>query len=673
MNEQELEQLVVKLVADVGAYVDGMRKAEEAAKKSEEELSKSALAVESFSFKLNVLGHSIEHVGGRFERAFGGMSRDIMHAWEEAEGIGIRLGATLEANGRNVEEVRSQYEEFALTLQKTTTAEDDYVLSLLASAEGYQLSGDAAQKAVKDALALAKATGTGAEGALRLTTAMAEGDTERAQMFSRMIPALRGVKNEQEFVERFGKLVEAGFVAQGREAETAAGKIKQFENDLGNFKEELGKTMSEGLAPLVEEGKRFVAFLQRQGDGTKKAIAATIGLGAALGTVFATLGTGILVWNTLIKTAVDYTATVVRATAAIIAQNAAMTATIVTAGLVVVALGVVLATVTGLTQAWVDYQEAVERSNELDRKVAANFAADVTSFEKDRLEREKQGLENQIKDLESRVRDPGKAVGPVGSAVPIFGAAEALIAREQNKPIQKDLDETRARAAAVEEQLKKFTKAAVEMVPRAAYEEIDKLNESLASQIRTFGMGETEARLYTLALKNAGKSGEDFTDALAGAQAMTKELKRLKDEAAEIEKIFRDVDEVWSEAEKTLKDIQTPQEKYNDQLFSLNNQLYQGALTQDQYNRAVAKAQEELKKAGDKARQTKSEIQALDAMLSGGTRSRQFLASHILNVGVGTRQGKSVSDATRDRLLQQVVDNTLQLATNTVAIVEARF
>lgn len=52
-----------------------------------------------------------------------------------------------------------------------------------------------------------------------------------------------------------------------------------------------------------------------------------------------------------------------------------------------------------------------------------------------------------------------------------------------------------------------------------------------------------------------------------------------------------------AEVETILKDIETPQEAYNQQVERLNQLLAQGAINQDQWNRAMLKAQENLDKA----------------------------------------------------------------------------
>ena len=213
----------------------------------------------------------------------------------------------------------------------------------------------------------------------------------------------------------------------------------------------------------------------------------------------------------------------------------------------------------------------------------------------------------------------------------------------------------------------------LEFVPSLARElgGVVPLFGDLIKRSQGVGLDELKAQLKETddQLARTKDQARQFKDAIEEVKraAADRQLERdLKQAAEEGRRVFEAGQQVFEQT-------RTPLEKFEAEVARLNGLLEDNAVNQDTFNRGVALAKKELDEATKKTKETRQEIEALDAMLSGGTKSRQFLASHVLNVGVATRQGKSAGDATRDRLLQQVVDNTGQLAANVIAIVEARF
>jgi len=212
-----------------------------------------------------------------------------LHSWDEQEKAIIGLEAVLKSNGREVEETSKSYQAFATDMQNVTTTGDEVTVNLLKQAETFELTGASAKVATKEAMALAAINDSSAQSMIRITAAMAQGDIEKAMMFSRMIPQLRGVKDETEFVARYQKLAAAGMEVMNKEAETATGRMQQLNNDWGDFKEQLGETLSKGIAPVANALRDQAKWIQTLSGNTRTVLAATLAFAAGL-VIVATLG-----------------------------------------------------------------------------------------------------------------------------------------------------------------------------------------------------------------------------------------------------------------------------------------------------------------------------------------------------------------------------------------------
>jgi hypothetical protein len=216
--------------------------------------------------------------------AVGGLAtlKDFLAAFSEEENALIDLNAVLIANGRSVDSTMERYQEFASTMEEVTTYADEATIALLKQAESFNLTGDAAEKAVKDAMAFASINNSSAEAMIRVTAAMAEGDVERAMMFSRMIPQLRGVKDEAQFLEKYAKLAAAGMDSLEAKAQTASGSMTRLSNAFSNFKEQLGKIIADAIKPVIDILITLSKWLQTLPDWIKQALVAITAISAAL-------------------------------------------------------------------------------------------------------------------------------------------------------------------------------------------------------------------------------------------------------------------------------------------------------------------------------------------------------------------------------------------------------
>lgn len=281
MNETELESLIIRLIGDGTEYQRMLHDAAEQTKAVADKVEHQSGRVESF------VDH-LEGFAGRALKVVGmlGIGYGFEQAFEKAEQLElgvIKLNAAIETNHGIVSKVVPEYKAFVAATMASSVAGKGEIFGLLRRAESYGISGEAAKKATKDALALAEVTDAGAEGALRIAAAIAQGDIETAQMFRRMIPQLRGAKTEEEFLDKYNRLVATGLKVMGEEAETAGGKIKQMEHAAADMSVKVGVIVQEAIVPVVKQLHEWVEAFDKLDPSVKRGIAQVIVFTAALG------------------------------------------------------------------------------------------------------------------------------------------------------------------------------------------------------------------------------------------------------------------------------------------------------------------------------------------------------------------------------------------------------
>ena len=280
MNEHELEAMVVTINADLQSFKHEMEEAKEVT-------AHAAHAMEEHGNRLDRLAHKAEGLGESVVKALEALGiehflHEALGEWQEAESGILKLTATLEANGREVEKTREDYEQFASAMQELTVNSDDSVLAVLRMAETFGLTGDKAKSATQNAIALAAVTGGNASGMIRFTAALEKGDTATAMRMARMIPQLRGIKNESQFVAKATQLIQSGWATARAEANSSAGSLKQLKNAYGDLLEDIGKVVAEGIKPFVQYVREGIALLKGVSPETKQIAVYALAVGAAL-------------------------------------------------------------------------------------------------------------------------------------------------------------------------------------------------------------------------------------------------------------------------------------------------------------------------------------------------------------------------------------------------------
>lgn len=286
-SEVEVERMVARLIGDtkqyVTSFVDAGKVAEDTARRIEEATDrvkeKSITSSILMANAITALAGSIKHYG-----------QEALNEYGQAELGELRLKTALEVNNRQVEKTMESYKKYAEQLQKNTTLEDDYVLTLFKSAEQFEVTGESAKKAVHDAVALASANNSSADSMIRLTSAMAKGDLGTGMRFARMIPQLRGVKDQTEFIAKYTKLVESGFKQAEAETQTFVGTMKQMKVAFGNALEVVGKFVAEALQPVVRWLKQASEWFQSLPENVARTITTVSLLTVGIATLIAAWG-----------------------------------------------------------------------------------------------------------------------------------------------------------------------------------------------------------------------------------------------------------------------------------------------------------------------------------------------------------------------------------------------
>lgn len=291
-SEQEIERLVVRLLGDGSSYQKMLVDAQSQTKAAAAQVESASRRIEGFSSKLT--GFASVAVGAL--AALGGKAwlGSALKNFQDAELTALKLGAALEANGRDVAAVTKDYTKFAESMEKLTTAEDDAVLAMLQTAESMGITGEAAKRAVKNSIALAAAKGGEAASYVRLTTALEQGNSE---MLGRMLPALRGITDDGLRAAKAQELLGKMFGTATAEASSSAGAMKMLSRDYGNLLEDLGAVVAEVIKPVVQGLREAVAWFRALSPEIKTATTLIVGATVAAAALAATAIAGAAIFN----------------------------------------------------------------------------------------------------------------------------------------------------------------------------------------------------------------------------------------------------------------------------------------------------------------------------------------------------------------------------------------
>lgn len=588
-SEVEIERMVVRIIGDQSSLqsvaaqasetIDDLASSMDAGIKEIEESIKALdnaaeEVIPGVGDKLISLGEQVQELGGALSlyvtapiMALGTFAVSQFSSMEDGM---VALTSSVKSNGRAVQSTLADYSAFASQIQATTTMEDDAVLALLKTAESYQLTGESAKRAAKEAIALGAETGKGAEAMMRMTAAMASGDTKKAMMFARMIPQLRGVKDEAVFVAKYTHLVSAGFEKAEALAGTLSGQLKQLWNDFGDLNEEIGAVIAEGLKPIVAMMKDVVHWFQSFSPEMKRAIIYIGGLVAAIGPLVFGIGT-LIIWIGFLTTAM--------ATLGITSFEALGAMAIAFAPIAVV-IGIIALAAVNIA---LYFSNAAEEAKRLKQEIDA--AAEAT---------------RQLERAEAQANLP-KDKGPITQQAMLdFADQEAGL-----KPI-------------------------VEGGAFGATADADKMIEKMKDQIAVFEMTHREAEIYRLDMDGLSVAELQMVDALnKELTALEEKAKALKEATKEQEKAAQAIQKEKEHMESLGKSLKqqymTPLEKAIEKQAELRKALEAETITNETFAQGMEAIGKEIDKVeGEHVATLK--IGGMDSVAAGSAEAMQRIA-----------------------------------------------
>ena len=590
----ELENIIIRMSADVDNLLQGMDQVRASSDSAAQSAVQNATRMED----------SLRNVAAAAASAFAALGterflRSSLHDFEEAESAAIKMESALRANGREVEVLAADYQDFAAEMQKFTTVSDEAAASLLTAAEGFQLTGAAAKAASNDAVALAHGNAGLAQSYLRVTAAVASGDVERARMFARMIPQLRGIKDEAEFMERYSKSVAAGGEATRRLAQTVGGQLEQLKNDWSDFKEEVGRQVAEWVRPVIRFIRDVVHWLQRMPPEIRSTIIAAAGLTAG----FVALST---TGPKVISILISITESIKSMTAAMVSNPMFLAATV---GLVAIyLLGRAL---TGLSGASDEYNKRLKENKNLADSFVTNV--DHTSQSIEDAQRRLSEYTGKLKEEQDRIaakpfllRTVGESFGKTTEEMETqistlkrnIASAEAAVGspaeqlRKKMEAIKKEVEET------TKEQFKLLDKVGMTTAEATRYElKIKGANEAQLDAVRIMQrqveVAEKLNKLKEMEKHLTEQMEEAGLDAAAKAALDAKRLGGSQEDVARIKRIVEETEKL-NKAAELAKKFQTPQAMVAKEVAELDDMLKSGKITWEVYALAVEEARKKL-------------------------------------------------------------------------------
>jgi len=608
MTPSDVGALVVNLLGNATGLMDALKAAERATSDSASKIEDMAKRVEGF---MDSAQEAVIGIAGVLASVWAGTKlKQWFDAFSEAEEVAIRLNATLGANGRGVRAVSSEYAGWATEIERVTRLDDDAVLSLVSMAEAFGVTGEAAKKAVKDAIALSAAANTSAETALRVTANLAQGNLERAMLSSKFIAPLRGVRDEAEFLAKAQKLVNAGWEAEAALTQSAAGQLRQLGNAWGNLSEDLGEFVAFVVGPLAAGLREIVELIRELPSWIKAVIVAFTALSAATFAWWAIkkiilaagIGAAFASWAGYIGMAASAMGTFKTVVLGVVTALGALALGFVA----VVAAFEGIQALAGLNQVREDAEKTTAALQAYQRWWLSNRAkqheaqlAGVTGIVNPFARAA--AAEAQIKALEEVIRERAEALRKAEEvAQKLKGAWKGWFGQESGakerakllgeqltpelqhldklkevlKAAHKDIDEFNAGAGMADAHVKVWEKA-----QKALNDEVNSTIEALEDEQINLLHGEGAAKLYRMALAGVHE------DAIERIQVLTDGNKALKDQQ-----------ELLKRAADTAKEYASDEEKLNARLAELNQQFLakDSKLGWDAYANAVRKAREEV-------------------------------------------------------------------------------
>lgn len=570
MDEQSLGDLVLRLVGDATSYLEMLTKAKDETEKATnsvettvEKLTKcfknqvetygmtsaqieiyklktqgateaQIKQVESAQKQVKVLddtakkakevsdamaGLSGKVMGGLGMLGIGGSLKGALDKFADYEKTQLKLTAAIESGGHSAASVVPQYEAFAASLSKQSVAGKGAIMALLQYTETLGLSGKAAEEVTKQALGMAATMGGSAQHWVMMAKAVKEGN---AAMIHH-VPALRGIRNEQDKLAKAAELLAGAEAGMKAEAESFSGQMTMMGRSLGGVTMEMGRMLASALKPMIGAVRSLADAFNSLGP-TTKTVAATI-LGLSIGIVPL-----VAAFNAFLPTIKAVGLAIAAAGKSVGLFSTALLAnpiTIWTAGLVAAAVAIyrIADAITGASDAQEELNKQVEAHSKLTeetskertkftletaRDIQTGFGSGTTNvagskeFLKDRkaeVDEQKKQFKDQIAELEGKKKET--TWWKLGN----FDEAKTnnKIVQFQIDLIKNSLKNATDQSGALSDALKKLE------LPAKLQQELDNTVKKLKDHKETLGFSSSQKTIHDIQQKFMKERGYGMT------------------------------------------------------------------------------------------------------------------------------------------------------------------
>lgn len=511
---------------EVGKVSDSLKKLNLATSESSQKTQDLGKQLADVGKGMKEVGQRTLEAGEALSKLTGGFSlQDALNEFREAERSQRLLTAALEANGRNVQETTELYKDFATQMEQVTTFSADEVTALLRQAESLDVTGEAAKRAVRGALAIAEAQGKQAEQVVKATAALEKGS---ARAIGEYLPSLRAIQNQSERVAEAHRLLEREFKQVEAAVNTSSGGLKQLNNQWNNFKQSVGETIDTVLSPLTTILKEVVTLFQDMPEWVRSSTAVVLFLVAGIATLTVGLGAALVAFGALKAAVVAYVSMATVATVATFGLKAALVAVAAYAGYQFVS------SISGASEAIEKLNKATKESERLNDSWTKRFTKNTgeilkniesirdPSEKKSVIERELQNAQKELHGYTKMVKESEDAFNEMNTRWNRWTATSAVNAtNERLKDHQSRLELARTRVEQLNNALNdiKFPEADKELIG-----DIEKFTKELKQQIHTLGMTSDQVKLYEFRMRGASES---MTAAAHSAMVLKVNLENL--------------------------------------------------------------------------------------------------------------------------------------------------
>jgi phage-related protein len=198
-------------------------------------------------------------LGKKAVEALIGPIETVLDAYAEAEKANARLANSLRLQGQYTKEAMQGFTAFAREMQRTTMAEDDQVLGMLATAKAMGVTDEMAKKMVQTAIDLAGAMGTDVQSAFADIQGTLAG---MARGVSKVVPELRLLTQEELRAGKGVDMLAERLAGSGERAtKTMIGMAAQTRNAWADVLEELGGLLRDAFRLPGSDASGVVGML----------------------------------------------------------------------------------------------------------------------------------------------------------------------------------------------------------------------------------------------------------------------------------------------------------------------------------------------------------------------------------------------------------------------------